>query len=170
MVLYKENPFHGESLLKNRLFEWLAVLLMAVVVSGCVEGGSSGEGGTGGSPAPAISGWEVTLTLSVSDPAADGGVAYNRLVAVRNSAATDKFDSSFDIRAFLAGPLQAYFAHIGDSGYDAHSQELWQDHRSKELPQEWPIEVWAESGRIVTVTWSVPEEGEVSCALYPVRY
>ena len=106
--------------------------------------------------------WQLTMRVSVPDDAADGGMAYNRLVAGSGDTATDGFDNAWDVRAFLSGPLDAYFTHSGDTGYDDTSEQLWQDIRNGVLPATWPILVMAESGRTVTMQWTLPE-GDINC-------
>lgn len=106
--------------------------------------------------------WQMTLVVSVPDNAADGGQAYNRLVAGMDEAGSDGFDPLLDIRAFLAGPVEAFFAHAGDPGYDLNSDQLWQDIRAGGFPKQWAIDVVAAAGRTVTVSWVLPT-GEVSC-------
>ena len=110
--------------------------------------------------------YKLTVTVSVSDPASDGGLAYNNLVVGAAPEATDEFDNAYDARAFLAGPVQAYFAHAGDSGYP-DSQQLWHDIRAGGLPQEWAVEVLADPGRTVTLFWTAPV-GEAGCGTYRV--
>lgn len=109
--------------------------------------------------------WQLILDVSVQDSAADTGVAYNRLVAGSEDSATADFDNAWDVRAFLTGPIQAYFAHWGEAGYDVTSEELWQDIRLTEVPGEWIVEVLAGLGQEVTLEWTLPV-GEVSCGAY----
>ena len=146
----------------STIYYFLFIFIGLAPIFGCQGGGGSGSDGQGPLPEPST-GWQATLKVSVQDATADGGVAYNRLVAGERETATDAFDNASDIRAFLAGPVQAYFVHTGDTGYDQNSEQLWQDLRAVNRPEEWKIEVMAESGRTVTLSWTLPT-GEVSCA------
>ena len=130
-----------------------------------VDDPPSGDSPSDESETTQTASWELVLKVSVTDSMADTGVAYNRLVAGTDATATDGFDNTRDIRAFLAGPIQAYFVHTGETGYDITSQELWHDIRQAELPLQWSIEVIAASGREVILEWDLPE-GEVSCATH----
>jgi hypothetical protein len=142
----------------RRLLMGFAIVSLAGCGSG---GGPSGEGAPKGI-APAEDRWALTLEISVPEGQADGGQAVNRLVAGQEETASDDFDNAWDVRAFLAGPVKAFFTHEGESGYDAGTETLWQDIRSKDLPKEWTVEVVAEAGRPVKVTWVLPD-AEVSC-------
>lgn len=139
-----------------RKYYFLFIIIGLAIISGCQGGGGSDSGNQ------TPSGWQVTLNISVPDGAADGGVAYNRLVAGSEPTATNTFDNAWDIRAFLAGPVEAYFTHEGEVGYAVGSQALWQDIREAVLPAEWEIEVVAEAGRTVTLSWTLPTAG-VNC-------
>jgi hypothetical protein len=136
---------------------FLLIIILLAMVGGCQEGG----GGTGASEYP-IPGWQVTLKVSVQDELADGGVAYNRLVAGSGEKATPAFDPGWDVRAFLAGSVQAYFVSASDSGSDPTVQPLWKDIRGDKLPAEWDIAVMADPGEAITLSWILPE-GKVSC-------
>jgi len=83
-------------------------------------------------------------------------------VAGADPAATDAFDNAWDIRALLAGSIEAYFFHGGEPGYAIGDDKLWHDFRAAELPKEWALEVLAENGREVTMTWTLPT-GDVDC-------
>lgn len=107
--------------------------------------------------------WTLGLTVSVPDPAADGGVAHNNLKAGQNADATDAFDNGQDVRALLAGSVQAYFDHTADADYDPYSKQIWYDIRDLGLPQSWEVVVHAGNGVPVTLSWTLPA-GEVSCA------
>lgn len=139
----------------------LLFFLAFAFVAGCSAGGGPSGGGSPKGMAPAADSWDLVLKVSVHDEDADGGIAYNRLVAGQDDKASEDFDTAWDVRAFLAGPVKAYFAHEGESGYDT-GPNLWQDFRSKSLPAEWAFDVVSEAGRPVTVYWKMPE-GEVSC-------
>jgi hypothetical protein len=107
---------------------------------------------TGGSAPPTgttLFNYKLTVTVSVPDSAADGGLAYNRLVVGAVADATDGF------------------AHAGDSGYNLDSQQLWHDIRAGGLPQEWRVEVLAGTGRTVTLFWDAPA-AEAGCGTYQV--
>ncbi|MBI3609368.1 MAG: hypothetical protein HY204_01535 [Nitrospirae bacterium] len=153
----------------TRAIHGLVLVFGMLGLFACQDRGSSSS--PDGGAAPQIgskpAGWRLTLQISVPESGADGGVAYNRLSAGVGETATDGFDNAGDVRALLYtdAPIQAYFAHAGDAGYDTNSQQLWQDLRSLNLPAEWRIEVVAASGRTVTVSW-VPPAGGVSCATH----
>ena len=110
-------------------------------------------------PMGTISNWTLTLTASVPDSAADGGVNYNRLVAGEDAGATDLFDNGRDVRALLAGSLEAYFDHSADANYGSYSKQIWRDIRAPGLPKTWSLIVKAESGAEVTLRWTLPAEG-----------
>ncbi len=154
----------------NRMKRTIQGFFLAIGMLGlfaCQDGGHDGAPSTGGGATIETKpgAWQVALKVSVPDSASDGEVAYNRLVAGTGESATDGFDNALDIRALLYGdaPVQAYFAHAGDAGYDINSQQLWQDVRPLNLPLEWRIEVIAGSGRTVTFSWA-PPAGGASCA------
>jgi len=141
----------------------LAILLTVISVSGCVVQPEAPPSEGNQSPDVTVAGgWRVVLKVSVPEAAADTGLAYNRLVAGEEDTATEEYDQPWDVRALLAGPVKAYFSHAGDSGYGLDGQALWQDIRPNTVPAEWVVEVNAESGRAVTVRWTLPQ-GEVNC-------
>jgi hypothetical protein len=101
--------------------------------------------------------WQMTFTVSVPDPNADGGLLVNRLEAGSLSTSTDLYDNDSDVIALLAGPVQAAFTHEDETAYPGGLQLLWRDIREERLPQSWKIKVVSEqSGSPVTVAWTVP--------------
>lgn len=114
-------------------------------------------------PGGSSANWTLLLTVTVPDPMADGGAASNHLKAGQNADATDAFDNGHDVRALLAGSVQAYFDHAADANYDRYSKQIWYDIRNPELPQSWEVVVHAGNGVPVTLSWTLPA-GEVSCA------
>ena len=157
----KRGLFSRRKFDMKRAVGYLFVFLAAMTWAGCGSGGPSNVGPPKGAGPPADS-WNITLKVSVPEPEADGGSAYNRLVAGQAPSASNEFDNGFDVRALLAGPVIAYFPHAGDMGYGLGSTDLWQDIRTDEIPAEWRVEVIAESGRVVTIRWTQPE-GDISC-------
>ncbi len=162
--IIKRGAYFRRTLLMKRVWRWIALLLVAFVAGGCgVQGGSDQSAKGGKTPTEAVAGgWRLTLKVSVPDNAADSGLAFNRLVAGGEETATNEYDNGWDIRALLTGPMQAYFSHAGEIGYETGAENLFQDIRPAVLPAEWIVEVTAESGRIVTVRWTLPE-GDVNC-------
>ena len=128
-------------------------------------GGSSGSGG-GPPPTPQDGSWLLTLTASVEDSAADGGRAYNRLVAGQDPEATNGFDNARDVRALFSNSgqptIQAYFDHAADSGYDMNSNQIWHDIRGLVFPMTWELVVTAANGTNVDLAWKMPA-GDVGC-------
>jgi hypothetical protein len=137
----------------------LALAGLVIGLSACSNHG----GGSSDSATPTTGpGWSLTLTASVPDAMADGGMAYNRLKAGQDPEATDLFDNGRDVRALLYGPVEAYFDHTADSRYDDQSQQVWYDLRDMKLPEEWDVVVNAAKGTTITLNWTVPT-GEVNC-------
>lgn len=153
----------GEYPKMGRMNGLLALLLTVLTVGGCVVQPDTSQVGENQSPDVAVAGgWRLELKVSVPEASADTGLAYNRLVAGEEDTATEGYDHPWDVRALLAGPVKAYFSHAGEAGYGLDSQTLWQDIRKNTLPAQWVVEVNAESGRAVTVRWTLPQ-GEVNC-------
>jgi hypothetical protein len=147
----------GQKPMNRKIDYFLFIFIGLALIGGCQGGGGSG------SPTLESSyGWQVTLKISVPDGSADGGAAYNRLIAGTGKSATDAFDHGWDIHAFLAGPVQAYFVYNDDTGSSQNAELLWQDIRGDSLPEDWDIEVMADPGKEVTISWVLPM-GEVSC-------
>lgn len=103
------------------------------------------------------------LRVSVTDSEADEGLAYNELLAGAAPKPIERFDNAYDVRAFLSGPVEAYFDHTGESGYDALSNRLWHDFRSSGNPNKsWTLAVKTSVGRTVTLEWSFPN-ADIRC-------
>jgi hypothetical protein len=101
--------------------------------------------------------WQMTFTISVPDPNADGGLLVNRLEAGGHSTSTDFYDNDSDVIALPAGPVQAAFTHEGETAYPGNLQLLWRDIRDDRLPKSWKIKVVSQqSGSPVTVAWTAP--------------
>jgi hypothetical protein len=149
----------------------MKIAIRGFILAGCIVGlvacqnGGDDSRPQGETSLPEKTGtsWIVTLTASIPDPAADNGVAYNRLVAGQDENATDGFDNGFDLRALLTESLEAYFDHTGDMNYDPQSMQIWNDVRAMGLPQDWNIVVKAGRGAAVTLKWILPS-GNVDCA------
>lgn len=120
-----------------------------------------------GTAPPAESAWRLQVVFSVPSASADGGFAYNRLVAGVSPTATDGFDSEFEIRALLTGPVAAFFNHTGSRDFDKYSRELWQDIRSNSSVAEWFIDVTATPGKDVLISWSLPTN-HASCGTHEI--
>ena len=143
---------------QRRALGGVGLLLVYVVVLG----GGSRSGPAGQEPIKETREWQLSLSFSVVEAGADGGMVVNRLVAGGDPSATEGYDQSQDIRALLRGPLKAYFSHEGELGYDPGGSLLWKDMRKSVLPLEWRVGVEVEAPRPVLVSWELPE-GEVSC-------
>jgi hypothetical protein len=116
--------------------------------------------------------WQMTFTVSVPDPNADGGLMINRLEAGEVSTATDLFDNNSDVGALLAGPVQSAFTHEGETTYPGNLQLLWRDIRADEVPKTWKVKVAShQNSSPITVTWvnppSIPSD---SCHLGMVSF
>jgi hypothetical protein len=101
--------------------------------------------------------WQLTFTISVPDPNADGGLLTNRLEAGGVSTATDLFDNDSDVVALLAGPVQSAFTHEGETTYPGNLQLLWRDEREDGLPKTWKVKVVSQQNiSPITVAWTTP--------------
>jgi len=101
--------------------------------------------------------WTMVFTISVPDSNADGGMLVNRLEAGTLSTGTDLFDNDTDVKALMAGSVQAAFTHQGETSYPPYLQLLWRDIRADGLSKSWKIMVISQqSGFPVTVAWTAP--------------
>ena len=101
--------------------------------------------------------WQMTFTISVPDPNADGGLSINRLEAGGVATATDLFDNDSDVVALLAGPVQSAFTHEGESAYPNNLQLLWRDIRANGVPKTWKVKVTSQQNSLpITVAWTTP--------------
>lgn len=121
--------------------------------------------GMTGIPSGLAQDWNLDLTVSVPDPAADSGIAVHRLTAGISPDTTDLFDNQADAIALLSGPAQAAFSHEGEPEYPPHLRFLWRDWRGEGFPQQWILRVASfQSDFPIAIDWSnLTADPENSC-------
>lgn len=99
---------------------------------------------------PGEAAWQVDFQVALPDPAADSGLASNRLILGVDNTASDNFDNLLDTVAYAGGGINAYFLH---PEYATAKSRLWQDVRGNQLPKTWEVEVSSSLDGQASITW-----------------
>lgn len=107
---------------------------------------------------------EVSLTVSIPSPLAEGGTASTQLRMGVVPGATTGFDSRRDVPAPPAPSesLVTLSAYVLPPPMTSQSELLW-DFREETLPQTWTVEVISDQTAPITLGWSATGSGD-ACA------
>jgi hypothetical protein len=92
--------------------------------------------------------WQIDLRVQ-------SGTAYNNLVLGADSTATDGFDNVWEVYAYLAGQLRAYFPH---GEWNMAQDIFWRDIRANQpgTTKVWIMDVDSDlSGSTHTISWDM---------------